>query len=215
MSYNNVIKRALETNKFSLNEGQISKISEFINLLIGWNQKINLTAHRELEDILYKDIIDSLYLSSHITKHDPEVRSILDMGSGAGFSGLIIGLMNPNLKVGFLDSNRKKINFVKQACREMDLSQAYFLKHRAEETPEEWKEAFHAAVSRATWSQEDFLRYARYYVQNNGYAFLMSGKKKNHQPESQDLQGFKRGKEFFYKIAPKNYERLILSFEKV
>jgi len=215
MSHNKLIKEALELNNLEVPEDFFGKIEAFMGLLFRWNQKINLTGHRQEEEVIYKDIVDSLHLTTQIQPLSASVTSILDMGSGAGFSGVILSLLYPAMKVGFLDSNRKKMNFVRQACRELGIKRATFHPIRSEAQPRELEGLFAATVSRATWRLEEYLGHAIYYVQNNGYIFSMAGKARKHGPLVQVPQGLESREPYFYKIEPKGYERVLLSYKKI
>ena len=245
MIHHSAIEEALRLNNFALDKEIIGKFSLLIDLVLKWNTTINITAHRDPADIIYKDIVDNLYLSKFIAscvgaistkqlvdRREPPLRiyefplNIIDMGAGAGFSGLVLAIVNPSIKMAFLESDRKKINFIKEVYRKIDLHQMQcrgvlqydptFIHARAESYPKECKEVFNCSLTRATWPLEEYLRYTHYYVQNSGHAFYMSGQNsKNHHRESTISQGFADDKEFFYKIEPKGYKRSILTFKKI
>ncbi|MDO8519561.1 MAG: 16S rRNA (guanine(527)-N(7))-methyltransferase RsmG [Deltaproteobacteria bacterium] len=205
---------ALKINHLSLAAQQTDSIILFLNELLLWNKKINLTAHRRPEDLIEKDVIDTLRLNLYRILYIPKLASVVDIGCGGGFAGIILGILNPGAQLGFIESNRKKINFVKEICRKLKLD-GEFLNDRVESFPPKWKEKFQIAVSRATWKVAEFIQYAHYYVQNNGILFYMSGKKsKIDRPHGQLIQGLAAGPEFFYKIMPKEYERKVFSFIK-
>lgn len=204
----------LHFNNFSMAQKQKEQIDHFLNLVLKWNKTINLTAHRNLTDLIEKDIIDNLYLNQLIQKQI-RPQSILDMGSGGGFSGILLSILNSDLSISYLDSDRKKMNFVKQVYRDLDLKKGHFLNIRAEANPIEWKNHFQLSISRATWKLEEYLKYAHYYVQIEGYALLMIGKSSQKSPsENEAYQGFAAPTYFFYTIKPKNYERALLLRKK-
>ncbi len=211
-----ILKKAVLFNNFKLEEGQLQKIADYLNLLNKWNQKINLTAHRHIEDLIYKDIIDALYLRKARLSLAPNAHSYLDFGAGAGFLGIIESLLDPNLKIGFLDSDRKKMNFIKQTYRELNLGEAFYLNIRGEQFPKEWKEYFEIVTTRATLKIKGFLENVHYYVQNKGYLLFMAGKSSDlDSPEMLDFKGLERLDDFDYTISPKNYTRKILSVKKI
>lgn len=215
MSIKNTLITSLKANSFSLNENEIEKICDFICLLQEWNDKINLTSHKKIIDIIEKDIVDHLYLNLYVKEYISKKESLIDMGSGAGFCGIVLSITNPGVKISFLDANRKKINFVKQVCRELRLEGVDYINARAEAFPSELKEKFHVSVSRATWQMPDYIRFASHYVQNNGHVFCMAGEKlKSTLEEIPYLQQFESPSEIFYNIKPKCYKRKILFFRK-
>lgn len=213
-----LLSNSLSSNKFNLSDQQQSQFIDFISILLKWNKVINLTGHKELNDIIEKDIIDSLYAYLCIEKNCGGISSIIDMGSGAGFLGITLKIMKSDLKTAFLDSDRKKINFIKQACRELKLKNIFFLNHRAEDMNKTEEGEYDIAISRATWPAELFIRHAHYYVHNNGYILWMSGgdKKTNnyYRPEYIERSDLAGDDKFIYKIQPKNYERKIFFLKK-
>ena len=211
-----ILTRAVSLNGFDLKEGEYQKIVNYLNLLIKWNQKINLTAHRKIEDLIYKDIIDSLYLRKNRLALAPKIRFYLDFGAGAGFLGIIESILDPNLKIGFLDSDRKKVNFIRQVYRELDLGEAIYLNIRGEQFPIEWKEYFEIITTRASLKIKGFLENVHYYVQNKGLLLFMAGKSLDLDgPETLDFKGLQQLDDINYTILPKNYIRKIFPFKKL
>ena len=210
-----LLTNSLALHHFHLSEKQIASIISFLNELVVWNKKFNLTSHSSPKDLIEKDIIDTLFLNLYIILYVQEIASIADIGCGGGFGGIILGILNPSARLGFIDSSRKKINFVKEICRKLKLD-AEFLNERVEAFPKSWKEKFQLSVSRATWQVVDYIKYAHYYVQNNGILFYMSGpNSKIKRPLIHKIQGLQACPEIFYRIMPKGYERKIISFKKI
>ncbi len=234
------LEKLLLLNGFDLNDDQKRKIECFVELLMKWNQTINLTAHRTVEDVLEKDILDNLYLVKGIDEQEVVFNSCIDLGCGAGFSGIVLHILKNNIKIKYLDSDRKKINFIKQVYRELKLGlsrflspsegvllpntcgekpfidtsplAAEFLIQRVEEGIKE-EEKVDISITRATWALADYLKYAHYYVQNSGIIISMAGKKN-------DTQHIDNKEEFEvstinYTIKPQNYERALLFFKKI
>lgn len=210
---NNLIE-SLRENEFTLSPKEIDSVLLFLNELLLWNKKINLTAHRTPEDLIEKDVIDTLFLNLYIILYINKITSAVDIGCGGGFGGIILGILNPSAEIGFIESNRKKMNFVRDICRKLKLN-AVFLNDRVESFPPEWKEKFQISISRATWKVADYIQFAHYYVQNNGTLFYMSGPSaKIDRPLGQDFKGVESEPEIFYKIKPKGYDRKIIFFRK-
>lgn len=209
-----IIAHSLKINGLALSDIQIDSVLLFLNELLLWNKKINLTAHRSSEDLIEKDVIDTLFLNLYIILYIHKITSVVDIGCGGGFGGIILGILNPSAQIGFIESSRKKMNFVREICRKLKLN-AVFLNDRVESFPPEWKEKFQISISRATWKVADYIQFAHYYVQNNGTLFTMSGlSAKIDGPPTQEFQGLESGPEIFYKIKPKGYERKIIFFSK-
>jgi 16S rRNA (guanine527-N7)-methyltransferase len=208
------LQKALVANNFQPQEPILKALIRYIDLLKEWNEHINLTAHRELSDLIEKDIIDSFYLANYIQIHRPEFKTAIDLGCGAGFSGFVLALLNPNALITFLDANRKKINFIRQVARELQLGNCYFLNERAREKSDSSLSRYEVIISRATWQAVNFIKHGPYYVQNKGVLLLMSGVSQSKPSlESLEQQGLEGASEFFYEIKPKGYQRKIFIFK--
>lgn len=96
-----------------LDEMRLAAISKYIDLLLKWNARINLTAIRAPEEIVERHFGESLFAASHILGQDP-VRTAIDLGSGAGFPGVPLALLAPEVEVTLIESNLKKSTFLKE-----------------------------------------------------------------------------------------------------
>lgn len=210
--HQNLLKKALSLNQFELNEQHLQKIDQFIELLLKWNKTINLTAHRTAEEIIEKDICDVLHLNKALHTLALQKPSIIDLGCGAGFNGLILALLNPENTITLLDSDRKKMNFVKQTCRELHLKNTKFILDRVQTTSQF---DFDLTITRATWNIVEYLGYAAHYVQNNGHSLFMAGKEEiKDKSEAIDKIGFLRTFAYEYTILPQKYQRKIFFYKK-
>jgi 16S rRNA (guanine527-N7)-methyltransferase len=109
----------------------LTQLSVFLDLLLKWNARTNLTAIREPEEIVRRHFGESLFTALHL----PSCRSLLDLGSGAGFPGLPIQLALPDLSVTLAESQNKKAAFLREAVRTLGLSTAVWA-NRVEALPE-------------------------------------------------------------------------------
>lgn len=204
------IREAFQINNIPVSDLQVQQLATFTDLLIFWNKKVNLTSHKTVEDIIEKDLIDSAYISMYIIQYILKMGSCIDMGAGAGFSGTVIAILNPTAQIGFLESNRKKINFTREVFRKLQLY-GLFINTRVEQFPEEWKGKFQISVTRATWQLADYIKYANYYVQNNGLIISMLGPNQIIDPLLMQVNQWREGShKINYTIRPKNYERNLL-----
>lgn len=207
---NRKIQDAFQINNIAISDLQTKQLALFTDLLLFWSKKINLTSHTTIDEIIEKDLVDSAYVSMYIIQYMSKLGSCLDMGAGAGFVGTVIAILNPETQIGFLESNRKKINFIREVFRKLKLS-GIFINERAESFPQGWKEKFHISVSRATWQLYDYIKYANYYVQNNGLIISMLGPNQIIDTSLMQENQWKEGScKINYTIRPKNYERNIL-----
>ncbi len=122
----------------SLTAGQLSDISTYIDLLLRWNARVNLTAIREPEEIVTRHFGESLFAARHILGEvDPEdkIDRLIDLGSGAGFPGLPIKIWAPQLAVTLIESNHKKVAFLREVIRALKMSNVDVFDGRAERFP--------------------------------------------------------------------------------
>lgn len=133
-----------------------SKLSTFLDLLLKWNSRTNLTAIRDPEQIVQRHFGESLFLARHV--NIGQTNSLLDLGSGAGFPGIPIQLLHPTLPVTLAESQGKKAAFLREAVRTLELpSQIWPL--RVESMPPD--RAFHAVALRAVDNMDKAVEQAR------------------------------------------------------
>ena len=114
---------------FSLSENQLAKLDLYSDLLIQYNEKFNLTAITNKEDIYVKNFLDCLYLCKYLDS----TKSLLDIGSGAGFPGVIIKIFYPEMNITLLEPNNKKVMFLNAIKKQLDLSKLEIINQRSED----------------------------------------------------------------------------------
>ena len=139
--------KELEKLNIKVTEQNLKDLEKYKDLLIEYNQKFNLTAIKTEEEIYLKHFYDSLTLTKAINLEGN--LKLLDIGTGAGFPGLILKIFYPNLEVTLLDSNHKKIMFLETVIKELNLTNVTCLNTRAESLPSEYREYFDIVTSRA------------------------------------------------------------------
>ena len=112
-----LMKEKLEQVQRRLTEFQIEQFYKYMNLLIEWNSKMNLTAIVEPEEIILKHFIDSITISKYLEGKD----NLIDIGTGAGFPGIPLKIVNPDIKVTLLDSLNKRIVFLNEVISGLQL----------------------------------------------------------------------------------------------
>ncbi len=151
--------------------------------LMKWNKKINLTAIKQPLKIAEKHFIDSLAAASFIKNKN----SIIDLGSGGGFPGIPLKIMNPLLNVVLIDSSRKKINFLKHIIRLLGLQGIDAIHSRAQDLHDKdlYIAGFDAVISRAFTELSNFVELASPFLNKEGTIYAMKGKqaKKEITPE--------------------------------
>ena len=175
MSIKNIIKEKSEVMGLSVSDDLIEKLEIYAKELKEWNEKINLTAITDDEGIAVKHFIDSLMLLKYVDI--PENSKIIDVGTGAGFPGLVIAATRPDVKVTLLDSTGKKLKVVNDIGEKMGLSNYEILNMRAEEAGQkkEYREIYDFATARAVAELRVLSEYCLPFVKQNGYFISMKG----------------------------------------
>ena len=160
---------ALKDLNISLTEDQINKLDKFYNLLIEWNEKINLTRITEEEDVYLKHFYDSLTIAKEI---DLKTKTTLcDVGTGAGFPGIVLKIIYPNLKITLIDSLLKRVNYLNIIIKELELENIIAIHSRGED----YYETFDVVTARAVANIEKLLNYTMHLVNKNGLFVAMKG----------------------------------------
>ena len=150
---------------------QMDKFYKYMNLLIEWNEKMNLTAIIEPSEIILKHFIDSITILKDI-KDDS---TVVDVGTGAGFPGIPLSIMNPTLKITLVDSLNKRLIFLQEVIKELNLKNVELIHARAEEfgRNKKYREKFDIATSRAVANLATLSEYLLPLVKINGQAISM------------------------------------------
>lgn len=180
------IAEHLDKIKVSYNQKKIQLLNSYINLLDKWNKAYNLTAVRNIEEMLERHIVDSLSIVSYI-----EGQRFIDVGTGPGLPGIPLAIMYPEKSFVLLDSNGKKTRFLQQARLELELANVDIVNDRVENYRP--SELFDGVLSRAFSSLEDMLKNTQHLCNDDGHYFAMKGQ----YPES-ELQAVRKP----YKVQP-------------
>ncbi len=117
----------------SISAEQLSQTAAYLELLLKWNAKINLTAVRDPGEIVTRHFGESFFAARNLLSKDNQPTSAIDIGSGAGFPGLPIKIWLPRLGVTLIESNGRKATFLREVCRALELSGIEVISKRAEE----------------------------------------------------------------------------------
>lgn len=163
-----LIKEKLRLINIEATEDQTNALYEYYKLLIEWNQNINLTAITDYEDVVMKHFVDSLSISHYIRLEDYE--TVIDIGTGAGFPGMVLAVMYPHLKVTLLDSLQKRVRFLNAVRDKLNLSNVTTLHGRAEDFAKnpEYREQYDLCVSRAVANLSTLSEYCIPYIRVGG-----------------------------------------------
>lgn len=170
----NILEKWCKENEISITNEQFSAFEKYAELLKEWNEKMNLTAIIEDREIAVKHFIDSMTVLKLVDiKHSS---SLIDIGTGAGFPGIPLKIMRPDIKLTLLDSLNKRLIFLDEVCRCLNLK-AEMIHARAEEYSRkpEYREHFDYAVSRAVANLPSLCEYCMPYVRLGGEFISMKG----------------------------------------
>lgn len=197
-------------------EEQLKSLEIYKNMLQEYNKKFNLTAIINDEDIYLKHFYDSLTLTK-IMDLNSELK-VLDIGTGAGFPGLVLKIFFPNLNITLLDSNNKKIYFLEEVIKKLNLQNIKCIHGRAEELPTVYREYFDIVTSRAVAHLRILLELSLPYLKLNGYFIPMKGELKEELTESESALTVLNGeivKKEEFNLPIENSKRTILKIKKI
>ena len=163
--------KELRKINIDLSIDKLEKLDKFYNLLIEWNEKINLTTIVNKEEVYLKHFYDSLTLIKVIDLNQD--LKVLDVGTGAGFPGIVLKIVFPNLKVTLLDSLKKRINYFNEIIKELNLSDIETVCSRAEEYTLKTREKYDLVVARAVSHLRILSEISFASVKVNGYLIAM------------------------------------------
>ena len=165
-------KFILELSKLNINITplQLQQLERYYELLIEYNKVMNLTGITDKEEVYLKHFYDSLTITKVIDLNNYE--TLCDVGTGAGFPGLVIKILYPHLKVTLLDSLNKRLNFLNIVIKELNLKDIETIHTRVEE----YNKKFDITVARAVAPLNILLEYCIPITKVNGYFIAMKGK---------------------------------------
>lgn len=172
MNKESFIKELSKLN-ISLTEEVLNKLDIYANFLIEYNKHTNLTAITNIEDIYLKHFYDSLTIVKAIDL--TKINNLIDVGTGAGFPGMVIKILFPNIEVTLLDSNNKKITFLQELSQKLQLTNINFYHGRAEEYSKEYRESFDIVTARAVSNLTTLSELCLPLTKINGYFIPLKG----------------------------------------
>lgn len=174
MNIKDYLKLATENFKINLSDTQLEQFEQYFKLLVEWNEKINLTAITDEQGVAVKHFADSLSFFNYIDV--PKGASIIDVGTGAGFPGIVLKIARPDIKLTLLDSLNKRLVFLQEVLDETGI-EAKLVHSRAEDGAKkvEYREQFDFAVSRAVAQLNILSEYCLGYVKKGGKFIALKG----------------------------------------
>lgn len=203
-----------ELKKLEVPVKNIDMLDIYYKYLNEYNKHTNLTSITEEKDVYLKHFYDSLTICKTVDLNKFE--SLLDIGTGAGFPGLVLKIFYPHLKVTLLDSNGKKIKFLENLSQKLNI-EVNIVNERSEDYIKEKRESFDIVTSRAVADLSILLELALPFVKKGGYFIPLKGEVRKELNDSQNALSILKGKiikkeEFFLPIE--NSKRTILLIEK-
>ena len=156
-----------------VDESQIEQFYTYMELLLQWNEKMNLTAIVEPKEIILKHFIDSVTILKYIDKN----KTLIDIGTGAGFPGIPVKIMRPDIEVTLLDSLNKRIHFLEEVINQLRLKNIEIVHARIEEYGKnrKYRESYDIATSRAVANLTTLSEYMLPMVKVGGISICMKG----------------------------------------
>lgn len=173
IEFSNLMKEYGKEIQMKFTEEQLQKFYKYMNMLIEWNKKINLTAIIEPKEIILKHFIDSLTILKYVNDNE----KMLDVGTGAGFPGIPIKIMNSNIEITLLDSLNKRINFLNEVINKLELKNISAIHSRIEDYGKnnKYREKYDIVTSRAVANLATLSEYMLPMLKIKGKSICMKG----------------------------------------
>lgn len=167
------LNKELNILNISMNQQKSEKLLKYMNLLVEWNEKMNLTAITEPNEIIVKHFVDSLSINKFIKNGI----KLVDVGTGAGFPGIPIAICREDVEVVLIDSLNKRVNFLNEIINNIKLNNTKTIHGRAEDCGRnvELREMFDVATSRAVAPLNVLVEYLLPFVKIGGVCICMKG----------------------------------------
>ena len=215
--FNEIFNKYLKDLNIKLDEEQIKKFYIYMNLLIDWNEKINLTSIIKPEEMILKHFIDCLTIAKYIEENS----ELIDMGTGAGFPGIPLKIYRNDLKIVLADSLNKRLNFLNEVIDTLKLDSIETIHTRAEELGKnkKYREQFDIATSRAVANLATLSEYLIPFVKVGGKCICMKGadidEELNNAKKAVEVLGGKILKKDIFKLPQSDLKRSVIIMEKV
>ena len=207
-------KEGLEKIKVSYDENKMEKSLKYLEILLDYNSHTNLTAIREEKTIIEKHFLDSLLLQNLLKDGD---KTLIDIGTGAGFPGMMLAIFNKNKKFTLLDSVRKKTDFLELVKTELNLKNVEIINGRAEEIIKDRREKYDVGLCRGVSNLSVILEYEIPFLKVNGRFLpqkMVGTDEVENSSNALKVLNSKILKEYKFKLPFSNEDRLIIEILK-
>ena len=199
-----------------LSDEQVKQFSVYGKLLLEWNKFMNLTAVCEEKEVIIKHFVDSMTIVKYVDNHN--CKKIADIGTGAGFPGIPLKIIRPDVEVVLLDSLGKRVNFLNTVINELNLEKISAIHTRAEDGGRDKKlrEKFDCATARAVAPMNILLEYCMPFVKKGGCFIAMKGATEDDSYENAliELSG-KVESENVFTLPESDFARRIICVKKI
>ena len=168
----------------NLTEEQLNQLDIYCNFLLEYNSHTNLTAIKEEDQVYLKHFYDSITFIKALDVN--KYSNLLDIGTGAGFPGMVLKIVFPELEVTLLDSNNKKINFLQELSKKLNLTKVNFYHGRAEDFCAKNRESFDIVTARAVTNMVALSELCLPLVKIGGYFIALKGSNKDELNDSRN-----------------------------
>lgn len=184
---NNYFINEVKKLNIKITNKELELLEQYYNFLIQYNEHTNITAITKKEDVYIKHFLDSLMVTKAINFN--KIDNLIDIGSGAGFPGIVLKIFFPNIKIILLDSNNKKTTFLNEVIKKLNLKDIQVVNLRAEEYMKNHLNEFDICISRAVAYIDIITSLSLPFIKEDGSVILMKG---NYQDEIKILNTYKK-----------------------
>lgn len=214
----NLLQNYIKDYKITLTENQYEQFQKYFELLAEWNEKMNLTAITDESGVALKHFTDSLSLLNFVDI--PQNSTLADVGTGAGFPGVVLKIARPDIRLTLIDSLNKRLVFLNEVCSQLGID-AELIHSRAEDgaRDEKLRESFDFVASRAVARMNVLSEYCLPYVKVGGAFCAMKGAQANEEFKESlnaiNTLGGKLENKYFFELPENGGERAIAVVRKV
>lgn len=196
-------------------DDKLSRLNKYYEMLVEYNKVMNLTGITDKKQVYLKHFYDSLTIAKVINFN--EYNTLCDIGTGAGFPGLVIKILYPHLRITLVDSLNKRINFLNDVIKELGLTDIETVHARIEDYAYNNKDRFDIVTARAVAPLNILLEYAIPITKVNSYFIAMKGKIEDETTYSNALRVLKSEVEEIkeFKLPIENSDRTIYKIKKI
>lgn len=202
--------KQLEEIGITLTELQIRELNNYCAFLLEYNSHTNLTAIKDTTAVYLKHFYDSLMVAKYVDFS--KISSLLDIGTGAGFPGMVLKIVFPNIRVTLLDANHKKTDFLKELVKRLQLSDIEIINARAEEYAQNHLEEFNLVTSRAVAKLRILVELALPMLKIGGHFLALKGNCEEELEEAFDTISIMGGKVYLKAMDTLPIEESVRTF---